>query len=547
MWAPVCVGLGCAGPDFRCARMPAQARGQSARTMRRGRGRAVPHNRSAVAAGSLDLRALRHDRAPPTRSMNESDLRHVLLLQAVETDEAGRALAWTPADAAWASAAARREVGEQAGAQAFLVRRAQLGLRRLVERDAQWRRVVELPTGHGGAWAALLLAAAYLVGIAGDAFTALHRVDLLPQTLLTVLLLAWNAAVYAVLLVAALRRSGPGRGRRHWFEGVADRLWAPVWRQLGGHALAGWAAVQAHFVVLWSAATRALQQRRALSLLHAGAALLTLGVVSSMYLRGLVFDYRAGWDSTFLDAAQVHALLGAVLGPASALSGIGLPDVPALARLRWAEGGGEGAARWIHLYALTLVGAVVVPRLLLAVWAAMRARQAAQRLVLPLEDPYFVRLQYAAQAAPRPVTVLPYSYQLGATQQAGLTAALVDALGPGVQPRLVETLPLGAEDALPQGLPADLADTVVALFALTATPEREAHGAFLQALARRVAGSDRLHVLVDESGFRQRFDAMPDRAVRLAQRREAWQRLLQEMALPAPRFVDLAASAQAPA
>jgi len=524
--------------------MPVQARGQSARAVLRGRGHAVPHNRSAVAAGSLDLRALRRNHAPPTRSMNESDIRHVLLLQAVETAEAGRAAAWLPADAAWASAAARREVGERADAQTFLVRRAQLGLRRLAERDAQWRRVVEPPTGHGGAWAALLLAAAYLVGVAGDAFTALHRVDLLPQTLLTILLLAWNVVVYAALLVAALRRAGPGSGQRHWFEAIVERLSAPAWRKLGGHALAGVAEVHARFVVLWSAATHQLQQRRAVALLHAGAALLTLGVVSSMYLRGLVFDYRAGWDSTFLGAAQVHALLGAVLGPASALSGIGLPDVPALARLRWAEGGGEGAARWIHLYALTLAAAVIVPRLLLAVWAAMRARQAAQRLVLPLDDPYFVRLQHAAQAAPRPVTVLPYSYQLGATQQAGLATALVDTFGPGVQPRLAEALPLGAEDALPQGLPADLADTVVALFALTATPEREAHGAFLRALARHVPAGSGLHVLVDESGFRQRFDAMADGPARLAQRREAWQRLLQELSLPAPRFVDLAASAQ---
>ena len=260
-----------------------------------------------------------------------------------------------------------------------------------------------------------------------------------------------------------------------------------------------------------------------MALLHAGAALLTLGVVSSMYLRGLVFDYRAGWDSTFLGAGEVHALLGAVLGPASAVSGIALPDVPALARLRWADGGGEGAARWIHLYALTLAGAIVVPRLLLALWSALRARQAARHLALPLDEPYFVRLQRALQTAPQPVTVLPYSYRLGAPQQAGLAAALTEALGPRVQPQLAEPLPLGAEDKFPQGLPAELADTVVALFALTATPEREVHGVFLRALARLLPARCTLHVVVDESGFRQRFAATADGARRLAQRREAWQ------------------------
>ncbi len=484
--------------------------------------------------------------------MNEAEVAQVLLLRAIETAEVGQAAsAWTPTDAAWASGAARREVGEQAGAQAFLVRRAQLGLRRLAEREPPWRHVVDRPTGPGGAWAVLLLALAYAVGMAGDAFTALHRVDLLPQTLLTVLLLAWNLAVYAALCIAALQRteSGAARGSphrtAHWFMAVAERLAALVMRPRGGHDRAGVAAVHAHFLVQWTVATRTLQQRRARALLHAAAALLTLGVVSSMYLRGLVFDYRAGWDSTFLDAAQVHALLAAVLGPASELSGIGLPDVPSLARLRWAESGGEGAARWIHLYALTLIGAVAVPRLLLTAWAALRARQAAQRLVLALDDPYFVRLQHAALAMPRPVTVLPYSYRLGAPQQAGLAAALADALGPGVQLRLAETLPLGAEDALPQGLPTDLADTVVALFALTATPEREAHGAFLRALARLLPARCSLHVVVDESGFRLRFAATVGGPARLLQRREAWQRLLREMSLPAPRFADLAAPADA--
>ncbi len=483
--------------------------------------------------------------------MKPSDVRPVLLLQAVETAEAGPAAAWTPADAAWASAAARREVGEQGGAPAFLVRRAQLGLRRLAERDRQWHRIAERPTGHAGLWTVLLLALTYLAGMAGDAFTALHRVDLLPQTLVTVLLLAWNFAVYGALLVVALRRAGTvdgsrsTHGLRHWADAAGDRLAASGRWPLGSADRAWVAAVQARFSGRWLAVTRTLRLRRTVALLHAGAALLTLGVVSSMYLRGLVFDYRAGWDSTFLGAAEVHALLGAVLGPASAASGIALPDVPALARLRWADGGGEGAARWIHLYALTLAGAIVVPRLLLAAWGALRARQAARGLALPLDDPYFVRLQRAMQAAPQPVAVLPYSYRLGAPQQAGLAAVLADVFGAGVQPRLAEPLPLGAEDALPQGLPADLADTVVALFALTATPERETHGAFLRALARLLPARCTLHVLVDESGFRERFAAAADGPMRLVQRREAWQRLLGELSLPAPHFADLAAPAQA--
>ena len=482
--------------------------------------------------------------------MTETDARHVLMLQAVETADIGPAAATgTPDDAVWASAAARREVGEQAAAHDFLVRRAQLGLRRLAERSEPWRRVVDRPAGHGGVWPTLLLAATFGVGMAGDAFTALHRVDLLPQTLLTVLLLTWNLAVYAALLLAPLRRPvvgagiGAQRGPWHWFTAIRERLAAPAPWRLDGDNRARMAAVQARFAALWSALTHTLQQRRAMALLHTGAALLTLGVVASMYLRGLVFDYRAGWDSTFLDAVQVHALLGAVLGPASAASGIGLPDVAALSRLRWAEGGDEGAARWIHLYALTLLGAVVLPRLLLALWATLRVRQAAGQLVLPLEDPYFVRLKHAALASVQPATVLPYSYQLGATQHAGLAAALAEVLGPGVQPRLLDSLPLGVEDDLAQALPTDPADSVVALFALTATPERETHGAFMRALSSTLPERCTLHVVIDESGFRQRLGSDGDADARLRQRREAWQRLLHDLSLAPAHFVDLTAGA----
>ena len=51
---------------------------------------------------------------------------------------------------------------------------------------------------------------------------------------------------------------------------------------------------------------------RVAALLHAAAALLALVVIGSMYVFGLAFDYRAGWDSTWLDAEQVQRTLAAV-------------------------------------------------------------------------------------------------------------------------------------------------------------------------------------------------------------------------------------------
>ena len=155
-----------------------------------------------------------------------------------------------------------------------------------------------------------------------------------------------------------------------------------------------------------------------------------------------------------------------------------------------------------------------------------------------LDEPYFKQLLRALPVQGWPVTVLPYSYQLGTAQQAAMTAALANALGPGAQARIAASLPLGAEDQLAQHLPADMADHIALLFAATATPERETHGAFVQAMAAlRPAAT--LHVLIDESGLRQQFGSGADGALRLRQRREAWQRLLQALSLPAPHFIDL--------
>jgi hypothetical protein len=124
--------------------------------------------------------------------------------------------------------------------------------------------------------------------------------------------------------------------------------------------------------------------------------------------------------------------------------------------------------------------------------------------------------------------------------RAGLQAALEREFDSGVDLDLAETLPLGSEDEparwrLEAG--ASPAAAVLPLFALTATPERETHGAFIEALGADRSIEPRRLVLIDESGFRQRgFDA-----ARLTQRRAAWQRMIDELGCE-PLFADLSES-----
>ena len=473
--------------------------------------------------------------------MKETDARQVLLVRAVETAPApvpAAAALWHEQDAAWASAEARRRVGEHAGAETFLAARANLALQRLAERDAAWRSDPLRP-GQGAVALLCLLAGLLLLSvIAGNVLGAERRINLLAPPVWG--LLAWNVLVYAALLIGALRRrQRPGastHAMRSALVNTVRRISAVVATRTASVPMA---ALLRRHLADWALLSAPVQAQRIAAGLHVAAALLALGVVLSMYLFGLAFDYRAGWDSTWLDAAQVQRFIGVVFGPAATLGGIELPDAPTLAKLRWAEGSsGERAARWIHLYALTLTGVVIVPRLLLAALAAWRARRAARHIALPLDEPYFKQLLHALPVPAWTVTVLPYNYRLGAEQQAALGQALADALGAGAQARVAEALPLGAEDQLARHLPAELSEHIALLFAATATPERETHGAFVQAItAQRPAA--KLSLLVDESGLRKQFGSGHDGTQRLRQRREAWQRMLQALSLPAPHFIDL--------
>ncbi len=485
--------------------------------------------------------------------MTETDSRAVLLMLAFEQDRV------LPADdAAWAGREARRQLGETAPPPKWLALRAQLGLQRLAEREPRLGaalRSAGRPPGATGP--ALLLLAALALGMFGESWGAGHQVNLLALPLLG--LLAWNLAVYALLLVQALRRrqSAPRPAL------VAVLLKARGWlarrlRPAPASARAG----LAHAAADWWALSAPLQVARGTALLHAGAAALALGAVLAMYGRGLVFDYQAGWDSTFLQPAQVQRLLGWLLGPASAISGLALPDADTLAGLRLASGGGEGAAPWIHRWAITLGVVVVLPRLLLALWAWARARRLALQLPLP-DDEAIRRLLHEAadHGAPRRrLKLLPYSYQLDEARQSALGPAMAAWLGPALALELQPTLPLGAEDTLSDWLPAVLAPAdaataaqppglIVLLFAMTATPERESHGAVVAALLRALAAlpapRPKLQVAVDESGFRQRL-AGADAAVRLAQRRAAWEALLRDHGV-VPGFIDLSGGVAAAA
>ena len=285
-----------------------------------------------------------------------------------------------------------------------------------------------------------------------------------------------------------------------------------------------------------------LYSQRALTLLHAGALMFATGALASLYLHGLVLEYRAGWESTFLVAPQVETLTHGLWGLASLLSGIALPDAAGLEAMRFPQHPGVNAAPWIHLQTLTVVLVVIIPRLLLALWHREQVRKLRTHFPLPLDDTYFRDLLRNQRGESATVWAQPYSYTLSDAARAGLTPLLTPVLGSQIRLRLQPSLALGDEDDLPQPLPhIDGAQLAVAIFSASATPETENHATFLATLARRLPAGLPLLALVDESAFIARFG---HDTARLDSRRTAWRRILGSRSDILPVFVNLAADAQ---
>ncbi|HEY4066827.1 MAG TPA: DUF2868 domain-containing protein, partial [Burkholderiaceae bacterium] len=295
------------------------------------------------------------------------------------------------------------------------------------------------------------------------------------------------------------------------------------------------------FAAEWLRVSAPLSAARAATLLHAAAAALGLGLIAGLYLRGLVLDYRAGWESTFLSAVNAHAVLKTLLAPALALSGLTMPDATAFAAMREVHGAAEAgapAAPWIHLLALTLALVVVLPRTVLAALGALRAQWLARRIALPLQTPYFQALARARQGEVASVFVLPYASTPGEPTQVALRKLIAKALGDNAQLEFGATLAFGAEDDA-AAMPRPPAGTTlgVALFDLAATPELENQGRVARELARAVPTI----VLIDETAFARRFKAD---AARLAQRRDAW-RVLAVALGTTPVFINAEAPDEA--
>ena len=460
--------------------------------------------------------------------MTEDDARRLLVVRAIESEDASEALL-TREDRQHATRAALAELPAGQAGDPFLTRRSEFAFRRLVDRFPaveQACRRARWPAWIG--WAVPL--GALLLGLASSEIGGGKRLNIIAFPLVG--MVAWNLLAYLLLLGRFVARLGPAReaqARPNRLANLLARVAEPAAARL--QAQPALARGLARFARDWLHYGGKLNYSRASRTLHLSAALLAGGALAGMYLRALGVEYRAGWESTFMGAAAVERLLDLVLGPASALTGIALPDAAGIERLRWERGGGgANAGPWIHLYATTSLLVIIVPRLLLAGWHAARAARLARRFPAPgSEDVYVRRLLRSAEGRGSEVRVIPYSYTLPERTRARLEALITDVLGERTRVVIDPPIAYGGEDewlAAPHP-ELDEADHLVLLFNLSATPEAENQGALVAGVRRLLAGGRSgagLSVLIDAAAFRARLGGGAE--ARVASRAEAWDRVL---------------------
>jgi hypothetical protein len=298
------------------------------------------------------------------------------------------------------------------------------------------------------------------------------------------------------------------------------------------------------FQTRWTKVSAPLTEARIARTLHLAAALFAIGLIGGIYLRALVIEYRAGWESTFLKPGAVHAILSIILGPASWVTGLQIPNVDVIAGIRWtgSETGGVIAAPWIFLYTATVAGLVIVPRLFLALWQAVKTIRLSNHFpAAGREDFYIRRLLRSASGAPGTARITPYAYRLGEETRHQLSAALRGALGDGAEVRFDEPVEYGNEDRwLAENVSDPSNDYQILLFTLAATPEAENHGALAYALAKRFANEPGtiLAAVIDETPFRTHFAGQAGLEERITGRLAVWRKTLAPAGI-VPIGVDL--------
>jgi Protein of unknown function (DUF2868) len=294
----------------------------------------------------------------------------------------------------------------------------------------------------------LLCLIALVLGFATNLLGPAEKIHVVRNPVL--LLVAWNLFVYFVLLLMFLVKPGKKTKVSSSFSKPAGAnqpahnpqrtisqskinvpwlaqffmpgLWHFFHRAaLGVREKKQLADVVTRFSVNWYAVAGPLVVARWKVVLHLGALFLAIGAVAGMYFQGLLQGYEAIWSSTFItDEPSVLSLVHFLFGPSlfvSDLLGLGLASQIDAARLLSPQG--DKAAGWIHLFAITVIITIVIPRAALAAWQWRNIKQRRKDIGLALDAYYGEVIEAPVRA------LIEKEVENGATQFSADVAAFV--------------------------------------------------------------------------------------------------------------------------
>lgn len=314
-----------------------------------------------------------------------------------------------------------RAFSEELRAQAFVAAQdAEPGLSsieryaaRLFEHLSPWYQSILQLAKIPAPWTFPVCFAAFLLGLATNLLGPAQQIHVIRNPIFV--LIAWNLLVFLALFVLFLRwkikaqqitnvvpaantvESLRSSLRNHQSKApwVVKYLLPGVWHFFhrmifAVHEQKNLAQIMRRFSHHWLSVAGALVVSRWRRLLHLGSVFIATGAVAGMYFRGLFQGYRVMWDSTFIvDQESVATFIRVLFGPSlwiSNLVGLGLANEISVSRLL--TPGGDEADGWIHLFAISVFVAVVLPRLALAAWQSSRLARLSDNIALPLDHYY---------------------------------------------------------------------------------------------------------------------------------------------------------------
>jgi hypothetical protein len=302
---------------------------------------------------------------------------------------------------------------------------------------------------------------------------------------------------------------------KHLSNSVAD----PVHREILSRSTLG-------FLKHWREQNRPHLKSQMKLLFHLGALLLAGGIVASMYFQGLRKEYRAGWESTFLQPSSLHSLLRVTLGPASMVTGIPVAAEPALAAMQVHPGEAipgtpASAAPFIHLWAATAGLFIGLPRLLLMALALRESKKSQPSWEQELQD-YETSCRNLAAGQVSLIDVLPVYFTPESASAEAIRHCVLQMWGAKARVNFLPPIPLGDEaEYLAAWSPAS--HGTVLTFSFASTPEQEVQGEVIQLVAGKAA---KVLLVTDALSFESRHNGLPEFPQRLAQREAGWHRII---------------------